>query len=110
MLEVLDDYADDMAMIGRSGLLGAVEKSGMTIITGANVTEITDSGVVYEKDGQTITITADSAFYAVGMRCRERTYFELYDKAPFVTLIGDAKKVGKVDGAIHSGYFAAMAI
>jgi len=35
-------------------------------------------------------------------------YFDLYNKAPAVTLVGDAKKVGKVDGAIHTGFFAAM--
>ena len=110
VIELQDTYAADATFINMRGLEAALEESGMSVITGANVTEVTDAGVVYEKDGETITIPADNALYAVGMRSRERPYFYLYDKAPFVTAIGDAKKVGKVDGAIHGGYFAAMDI
>ena len=44
------------------------------------------------------------------MKSCEGLYFDLYDKAPFVYEVGDCKKVGKVDGAIHSGFFAAMDI
>ena len=110
VLEVLDSYANDAVAITLRGLQTAIEESGIEIITGAQVTEITESGVIYEKDGGTITVPADTVFYAVGMRAHERPYFYLYDKAPFVTQIGDAKSVGKVDGAIHSAFFAAMAI
>ena len=110
VLEILDDYASDATMINLRGVIAAVEESGLKILTGANTTEVTDTSVVYEKDGETITIPADTVLYATGMRSRERAYFYLYDKAPFVIQIGDAKKVGKVDGAIHSGYFAAMDI
>ena len=110
VLEIMDDYAADAAVISRGGLLSATEESGMKIITGAATQEITDSAVTYNKDGEAATIPADTVLYAVGMRPRERTFFELYDKAPFITLIGDAKKPGKVDGAIHGGYFAARNI
>ena len=110
VLEVLDNYANDATASNLRGLQTAIEESGMSIITGAEITEITDIGVEYKKDGGTVTVPADTILYAVGMRSRERPYFYLYDKAPIVTLVGDAKKVGKVDGAIHSGYFAAMDI
>ena len=108
VLELMDDYARDAGFIIMRGLAAAIEKSGMNIITGANTLEITDSGVIYEKDGNKITASADTVLYAVGTRQSERMFFELYDKAPFVTIVGDAKSPGKVDGAIHSGYFAAM--
>jgi dihydrolipoamide dehydrogenase len=45
-----------------------MEKDGVTILTSASVTAITDNGVTYEKDGQTITIPADKVLMAVGMR------------------------------------------
>jgi dihydrolipoamide dehydrogenase len=45
-----------------------MEKDGVTILTSASVTAITDNGVTYEKDGQTITIAADKVLMAVGMR------------------------------------------
>ena len=110
VLEIFDDVARDAKMVTRSGVMSAVEDSGMNVLTSVNVLEVTDSGVIFEKDGVTETLPADSILYAVGMRPLERTYFELYDKAPFVTIIGDARKAGKVDGAIHGGYFAAMDI
>jgi len=85
-----------------------VEKKGIEIVTSAQVTEITASGVIYEKDGESVTVNADTILYAVGMRSEEKDYYDLYDKAPFVTLIGDAKKAGKVSEAVHTGYYAAL--
>jgi len=108
VLEIMDEIARDTGFVVMRGLLDVIDKSGMRIITGASTAEITDSGVVYEKDGDSISIDADTVLYSVGMRPSGRTFFELYDKAPFVTIVGDAKKPGKVDGAIHSGFFAAM--
>ena len=110
VLEAMDDFARDLNMMSRHGLVDAVKKSGMNIVTGAKVLEINDIGVIYEKDGETVTVPADTVFYAVGMRQDESLYFDLFDKAPFVTIIGDAKSPGKVDSAIHGGYFAAMNI
>ena len=69
--------------------------------------EITDSGVVYEKDGAVHTAPG-TAFYAIGMRADEAAYLALYNKAPHVAFVGDCKRVGKVDGAIQGGYFAAL--
>ena len=114
VLELMDDFARDARRLVRLAIEDLVGEYGMTIITSARTMEITDAAigngnnVVYEKDGETITIPADTVLYAVGMHPGERLYFELYDKAPFVTIAGDAKNPGKVDGAIHSGYFAAM--
>ena len=56
------------------------------------------------------TADGDTILYAVGMKPFEQPYFDLYDKAAFVCQVGDCKKVGKVDGAIHTGFFAAMDI
>ena len=47
--------------------------------------------------------------YAVGMRSDE-AYFDLAMKAPHVVPVGDCKTVGKVSGAVHSAYFAALAV
>ena len=116
VLELMDDYVRDARGTYRLGVENAVKESGMNIITGAKTFEVADAGdgsgfcVTYEKDGENITIPADHVFYAVGMRPNERLYFELYDKTPYVSLVGDAKAPGKVDGAIHSGFFAALEV
>jgi hypothetical protein len=44
------------------------------------------------------------------MVSNEETYIDLYSKAPLVSIAGDCKVVGKIAGAIHSGYFAARDI
>ena len=110
VLEMLDDYAVDAKFCYKAGLVRTVEELGLNIITGAKCKQVTRSGVLYEKDGKEFTAEGDTILFAVGMLPCEQPYFDLYDKAPFVYEIGDCKKVGKVDGAVHSGFFAAMDI
>jgi NADPH-dependent 2,4-dienoyl-CoA reductase/sulfur reductase-like enzyme len=110
VLELLDDYATESGFCYRGGLIRTVEELGLEVITGAKCKEVTDGGVLYEKNGKEYKAAADTVLYAVGMKPCEQLYFALYDKAPFVYEVGDCKKVGKVDGAIHSGFFAAMDI
>jgi len=109
VLERYDDIIRDSGGLYRIGLTEILfEKKGIEIITSALVTEITTSGVNYELDGNSVTASADTILYAIGMRPNDKAYFDLLDKAPFVTLIGDAKKNGKVHDAVHTGYYAAL--
>ncbi len=81
---------------------------GLAVITGAKCTQVTEEGVQYIKNGKERLARGGTIYYAVGMEPDEQPYFDLYDKAPVVQHIGDCMKSGKVDGAIHSGYFAAF--
>ncbi|MDR3209185.1 MAG: FAD-dependent oxidoreductase [Oscillospiraceae bacterium] len=108
VLELTDEVARDASGVNKIGLMRKVAESGMTIITMARALEITGSGVVFEKDGATLTASGNTALYAVGMRPREAVYLNFYSSAPFVTPVGDCRRVGKVDGAVQGGYFAAM--
>jgi len=110
VLEQFDNIIRDSLGLYRMGLTEIVYMSGMEIVTSAEVTEITASDVIYEKDGNIINQPADTVLYAVGMSSRDEIYFDLYNKAPLVTLIGDAKKPGKVNNAVHTGYYAALDI
>jgi len=110
VLEIMDKYAEGSIACARVGLEWAIRESDMEIIVSARTLEITDSGVEYEKDGNKVSLSADTVLFATGMRSDEEPYFSFYDKAPHVTLIGDGKKAGKVDGAVYGGYFAAMDI
>jgi len=110
VLELYDDIARDAYALHKFSTLSAVEKYGINVLTGAKALEITDSGVKYSKDGETLEVKADTVLYAVGMRPCDTEYFNLCGKAPFVVLAGDAKTPGKVDGAVHGGFFAAMDI
>jgi 2,4-dienoyl-CoA reductase-like NADH-dependent reductase (Old Yellow Enzyme family)/thioredoxin reductase len=110
VLEAQSEIAADAKGCYKIGLMRKVFESGIEVITGAGVKEILDGGVIYEKDGAEETARAETVLYAVGMRSADAPYFDLCTRAPFVALAGDAKAVGKVDGAVHSGFFAAMDI
>jgi len=110
VLEMADDYAADAKNCYKAGLVRTVQELGLTIITGAQCREVTGEGVIYLKDGREYTAGADAVLYAVGMVPDERAYFDFYNKAPYVIQAGDCRKIGKVDGAVHSGFFAAMDI
>ena len=83
---------------------------GVELVAGAKVEAITPAGVRYAKDGEELVAAADTVLYATGMKPNDEVYFELAAKAPHVVMVGDCKAVGKVSGAIHGGYFAAMAV
>ena len=110
VFEAMSEIAGDTMGVYKIALIGRLSELGVKIITNASVTEIAANEVKYEKDGAAITAGGDTVLYAVGMRSVNDAYFDLYDKAPLVAMVGDASKVGKVDGAIHSGYFAALDI
>jgi len=108
VLEMADDYARDANRLHKPALEHMIADFGVEVITGARCTEITDDGVAYEKDGKTCTVKGDRVFYGLGLAKNNSLYFELADKAETVVMIGDCHKLGKVDGAVHSAYFAAM--
>jgi len=110
ILEAAGEIARDSAGVYKFGLMMKLAELSVNIVTDVHVESVETGSVVYTKDGKTIRTPCDSVLYAVGMQPERGLYFELYDKAPFVALIGDASKAGKVDGAIHSGYFAALDI
>ncbi|MCL2226501.1 MAG: FAD-dependent oxidoreductase [Oscillospiraceae bacterium] len=110
VLELEESIVKDTMDLYTMSVMDAAGKHGLTVITGAKTLEITDCNVTYEQDGKRQTLMADTILHAIGMRQCAQVYLDLHDKAPFVALIGDAKAPGKVDGAIHGGFFAALEV
>jgi len=92
------------------GVMMKVDELGVQLVNGAKVTEITDTGVKYSKDGEDLEIPADCVFYGIGQKSDRTLYTEIAQKAPFVDLVGDCRKVGLVGDAVHNAYFAALDI
>jgi 2,4-dienoyl-CoA reductase-like NADH-dependent reductase (Old Yellow Enzyme family)/thioredoxin reductase len=110
VLEMTDTPASDSGPVYRIGLLWKAERLGLRVIAGARAEEATERGVFYFKDGKEMELPASSVFYAAGMKSNDAPFFELAGKAVHVDMVGDCKAVGKVAGAVHSGYFAALDI
>ena len=108
VLEALPEVARDAGPVYKIGMLWRLEQLGVKLVTDAKVSGIAADGVTFEKDGAAQTLEADTVLYAVGMKANTQTYLDLADKAPHVDFIGDCKTPGKLLGAIHGGYFAAL--
>lgn len=110
VLEAGTEVARDAGPVYKIGMLWRAEQLGVRTVTGAKVLAVEDGGVRYALDGAETLLPADTVLYAVGMRSRLGVYEALADKASHVDLIGDCKAPGKLAGAIHGAYFAAMDI
>lgn len=72
VIEMLDKIAGPTEKEISSILQKNFESKGVTFILGAKVTEVTASGVVYEKDGASVTVPADKVLMSVGRRAVTR--------------------------------------
>ncbi|MDR2360860.1 MAG: FAD-dependent oxidoreductase [Oscillospiraceae bacterium] len=96
VFEISPEICADSGDMLKLGILKSIADSGLTVKTGVKLSEI-PSGY-------------DTVLYATGMKPNDSFYFEIANLAPQVILVGDAKKPGRIDGAIHTGYFAATDI
>ena len=113
VLEMSGTYAADTKGTYRMAVMHDVERLGVEVITNAQAVEITEKGVAYkhtDTNGDLLHANGDTVLYAIGMQSENELYDALCTKAPDVRLVGDALRVGKVDGAIHDGFFAARSL
>ena len=87
-----------------------VATSGIKCETSAKVVEITPNSVVFERDGETITIECDTIINAVGFRPNNQLEDILDSKYDEVAVVGDAVTPRKILTAIHEGYHAVRVI
>ncbi|MDR2605856.1 MAG: FAD-dependent oxidoreductase [Oscillospiraceae bacterium] len=92
LFELAEHILGDTGDMLRLGINANIQQTGVEIRTGVSFTELPEG--------------FDTVLYATGLKANDALYFELANSATDVKLIGDAKRPGKVDGAIHSGYFA----
>ena len=104
IIEMLDDIALDMGPWTRPFLLERLAQSGVKKITGAQVKEVTDDGVVVVRNGQEETIGGmDSIILALGIRSVGELAEQIKGKVAEVYVIGDAKEPRKAVDAISEG-------
>lgn len=104
IIEMLDDIALDIGMFTRPFLMERLDKWGVKAITGALVKEITDDGVVVEKEGKKETISGiDTVVLAMGAKPVNELVEQLKGKVAEVYTIGDASEPRMVVDAISEG-------
>lgn len=109
VLEMADDYGNGLGSLRRICVDEALEKNGVRIETGAEVTKIDRTGVWYRGiDGERL-VSADYVVVAIGSRPRDARAIEGYcEKAGIDCVsIGDAKRARRAIDAIREAYDAA---
>lgn len=108
IIEMQSEVAPDANWMHRVGMLQRfADTPNLHVRTGLKCTAVTPEGVeTQDKDGSTVLIPADSTIYAFGQKSVSPAELMGLD-VPVIRVIGDCHKVGKTNGAIFDGYFAA---
>mgnify|MGYP001707081766 FL=1 len=110
LIEMRDELAVDANVRHRPLLLKEIEKY-VHVHTGCRVEEVTADGVrCRDKDGNELMVGAQTVICALGQRGRTDVVEALRNGAPFVRVIGDARKVSTITNAVYQGYHAALDI
>lgn len=111
IVEQLHDIALDEEAYVRHFLLKDLKEFNVEVHVNSKVVEITDRGVIAEKDGEKITLDGfDKVVIAVGVEPVNELAEKLKDKAPEVIVVGDAKEARKALEAVQEGYEAGLKV
>jgi len=110
VFEMLPKAARDVGRSTRWVLMGSVERYGIDIITGAKVTSMKNGTVTFERNGAAESMKFDAIVNAVGSRSVRNVSDAMEKTGIPYTIVGDAKKIGQIDKAIHDGFLAVMNI
>lgn len=109
VVEMLPRVANEAYGMYREALVLEMAKENMTLLENTRCLEIGNNFVkVLLPDGTEQTLEADTVLYALGMRSAPVDELKAAAGDIPVTVIGDAVKPGKVDGATRGGYMAAI--
>ncbi|MFQ5352151.1 MAG: FAD-dependent oxidoreductase [Candidatus Binatia bacterium] len=111
VLEHSDYLATEMALPRRWRVLHVLRERGVELLTGAEVKEITDEGLIYQsRTGECCSQRADSVVLASGL-CENRGLAQALEREGYeVQLLGDCAGVGYIEGAIMDAARIARAI
>ncbi len=109
IVEMLDEIARGMEMIERTMTLKKLKMKEVPVYTGYKVTKVDGDKVFISGEKDIVIGGVDHIVIAAGMKSYNPMEESLKDKIP-VTVIGDAKKVGKAQDAIHDAYMTAKSL
>ena len=110
VVEMREGLALDANIRQRPILLAEIEAADIDVVVNACACEVKAEGVVVEQDGEERLVPGDTVICAIGQRSRSAVVEELYDGAPFVRVVGDARRPANITTAIYEAFHAAMDI
>lgn len=110
LVEMRDGLAIDANIRHRPILLAQIEEAGVDVALDACAQAVTADGVTVAQDGAERLIAGDTVVCAIGQRSRTAAAEALRDAAPFVRIIGDARRPSNITNAVYEGFHAALDI
>jgi NAD(H)-dependent 7beta-hydroxy-3-oxo-delta4-cholenoic acid oxidoreductase len=111
IVDALDDIALDVPAQSRTLLMPSLREKGVRSLTSATVKEITEEGVVIERDGREETLAGmDLIVVACGTRSTQDLGEKIEGKVSELYVIGDAKQPRDALEAIAEGSEVARSI
>lgn len=110
IIEMLPRIANEAYGMYREALVKEISKENIEVLENTKCLEIyKDSIKVLTSEGKEEIIKGDTILYALGMKSVNMDEIkDNIEKDIEIKVIGDAKKPGKIDGAIRGGYLAAI--
>lgn len=105
IIEMLEDIlvATDHCKNNDQALRQLLKDSNINIIANAEIKELKDEEIKYEKDNEEKSIKADTYILATGYKANDELYDKLNAKIN-VSKIGDAVEPDKILDAVHQGF------
>jgi 2,4-dienoyl-CoA reductase (NADPH2) len=106
ILERLDRVGGDIGRSNRWVFLRELHLLGIKVVTGAEVREISEQGVVYEKGGETQILPVDNVVSALGNTANAELEDALKTSGLRFVKAGDVSSPRTVMTAIHEGFLS----
>lgn len=110
LVEMRGGLAIDANIRHRPILLAQIEEAGVDVALNACAQAVTADGVTVAQDGAERLIAGDTVVCAIGQRSRTAAADALRDAAPFVRIVGDARRPSNITNAVYEGFHAALDI
>jgi len=110
LVEMEKGIGRDIGISTRWVTLKSVDRLGVKVLDQHLVKEVTDEGVLIEKEGEQTLLPADTVVLAIGARANDKLVKELEGKVKELRVIGDASKPRKLTEAIREGFDLALSL
>jgi 2,4-dienoyl-CoA reductase (NADPH2) len=110
LVEMEKGIGRDIGISTRWVVLKSVDRMGVQVLDQHLVKEVTDEGVLVEKDSTQTLLPADTVVLAIGAKANNQLAGELEGKVKELHVIGDALRPRKLTEAIREGFELARSL
>ena len=108
LAEMRDGLAIDANIRHRPILLAEIDATDIDVALNARALKVTLEGVEVEGPEGARTLAGTTVICAIGQRSRRADVDDLRDAAPFVRIVGDARRPANITTAVYEAWHAAM--